>query len=357
MNGAYPEQLFATRFRVQRFTGTPFRTAADAVRHLTAFQAQDYPGAKWSLGMRVARATDASIDAALNAGKIIRTHLLRPTWHLVTPEDLRWLLALGAPQVKRIMSYSHGHVGLTPKHFRTATKLLETELRAGNHLTRPEIAGMLAAAKLKGGARWLAHLILELEQEGLICSGRLKGKQQTYALVDEWVRPGPRYDRAESVARLARRFFESHGPATWKQFTWWSGLTMKEALGAREALEGLRVEMIGGVEWISPRSRSTSSQKPGAFLIPEYDEVLTGWAEIGIPRSIADRRKGKPSFTFDRPILIAGAWRGNWRRTLGAERVDLELERLGRWTAKEEGMVRKEGARLAKFLGVPVVVR
>ena len=357
MRSAPPSDVLDTRLRHQRLLGTPFRTVADAVRSLGAFQAQDYPGAKWSLGMRVARATDATIDAALDAGKIIRTHLLRPTWHFVAPDDLRWILALGAPQVKRIMSYSHRHVGLTAKTFTRAARVLERELARGRHRTREEVAALLAEEGMSGDGRWLAHLLLELEQEGLICSGKLKGKQQTYALVDEWVKPGPKVGRAEGVGRLAERFFRSHGPATWKQFAWWSGLTLKEARGGRAALDGLKIVTIDGTEWISPPGRPATRDPRQAFLIPEYDELLTGWAEIGIPRLMSDRRKGKPSFTFDRPILIAGTWRGNWRRTLGGRQVDLELERFGKWSAKDEGAVRREGERYARFIGMPVVVR
>lgn len=358
MSGSSPADLLTTRLRLQRFIGTPFRTAADAVRSLGAFQAQDYPGAKWSLGMRVGRATDASIDAALSAGKIIRTHLLRPTWHFVAPEDLRWILALGAPQVKRLLSYQHRELELDAKVVAKAARLIANGLAGGTHLTRDSVGEVLARGRLVCDGRRLAHLLLELEQEGLICSGRLQGKQQTYTLVDEWVAPGPSFTREESVVRLARRFFAGHAPATWTQFTWWSGLTRTETREVRDLLrKELEVERIGNVEWLGGPQRSTKVQQPIAFLIPEYDEILTGWAEIGIPRSIADRRKGKPTSTFDRPILIDGTWRGTWRRTMGAKQVALELERFGRWSVKEEGAVERERERYSRFIGMPVVIR
>jgi hypothetical protein len=348
--------LLTTRLAVQRLTGTPFRTAQEAVRFFGAVQAQDYPGAKWSLGMRVKDATDRTIDAALAAGKIIRTHVLRPTWHFVTPEDLRWMLALSAPQVNRLGSYQYQELELGPKLFTKVHTLLQRGLAGGQQLTRAEVAQLLARGKIVGDGRRVAHILMEAELAGLVCSGAPRGKQQTYALVEEWVAPGPRYTRAEAVALLAQRFFASHGPATLKQFAWWSGLTVTEARKGREALRGVESEAVNGVEWISPLSRSTTDQKPTTLLIPEYDEVLTGWADIGIPRSIADRRRGKPTNTFDRPILYGGKWVGTWRRTIGPRVVGLELELFGRSSESARSALAREVARYEAFLGRKVAV-
>jgi hypothetical protein len=158
------------------------------------------------------------------------------------------------------------------------------------------------------------------------------------------------------VIELAQRFFASHGPATMKQFAWWSGLTVKEARMARESLKGVESEELSGVEWTWPRSRSARSQKPTALLIPEYDELLTGWADIGIPRTMADRRRGKPTNTFDRPILYGGKWVGTWRRTLGAKRVTIEIERFGKVSPGIEKALRREAGRYAAFIGMPVAL-
>ena len=344
-----------TRLQIQRLTGTPFRSAADAVRFFGAVQSQDLHGAKWSLGMRVQDATDAALDAAIGAGKIIRTHVLRPTWHFVAPEDLRWMLALSAPQVKRSLSYQYGALELDDKLFRRTFRILEQGLAGGAQLTRPEVAALLARGKITGDGRRIAHILMEAELAGIICSGAPKGKQQTYALVEEWVAPGPAYARSEAIHELARRFFTSHGPATWKQFAWWSGLTRRETLEALEMLKPeLECDSIDGVEWLSPPSRSTRNQRPATLLIPEYDELLTGWAEVGIPRSIADRRKGRPTNTFDRPVLHDGTWVGTWRRTIGNRRVTLEVERFGTWTRAMEKGVREAAERYAAFVGVPV---
>jgi hypothetical protein len=352
----YPGALLA-RLQTQRLTGTPFRTPQEGVRFFGAVQAQDYPGAKWSLGMRVRNASDAAIDAALSGGKIIRTHVLRPTWHFVAPEDLRWMLELSAPQVNRIGSYQYKELELDQRLFRKVHALLRQGLAGGRHLTRKEVAALLARGKITGDGRRIAHILMEAELAGMVCSGALQGKQQTYALVDDWVAPGPRYARADAVVRLAQRFFASHGPATMKQFAWWSGLPRRETLEALEALrESFACERIDGVEWISPPGRSTRHQRPTTLLIPEYDELLTGWAEIGIPRSIADRRRGRPTNTFDRPVLHGGEWVGTWRRTLGPKRVVLEIERFGKARPGLEKALRGEAERYARFLGLPATL-
>src|ERR1041385_3729472 len=230
--------ILRTRLGIQRLTGTPFRTPQEAVRFFGAFQAQDLHGAKWSLGMRVKGAPDASLDAAIGAGKLIRTHVLRPTWHFVAPEDLHWMLALSAPQVTRIMSYQYPALELDGKLFARVYRILERGLAGGNHCTREEVKGLLARGKITGDVQRIAHILIEAEMAGVICSGRPNGKQQTYTLVEEWVPRGPQYARAEAVGVLAQRFFTSHAPATWKQFAWWSGLTLKEARLGIEALKG-----------------------------------------------------------------------------------------------------------------------
>jgi hypothetical protein len=352
---SYPIDLLPRRLAIQRLSGTPFRTAPEAVRFFGVVQAQDHLGAKWSLGMRVRNATDRTLDAALAAGTIIRTHVLRPTWHFVAPEDLRWMLALSAPQVNRLGSYQYRELELGPKLFTKVHALLERVLAGGRHLTRAEVAKELERGRIVGDGRRIAHILMESELAGVVCSGAPKGKQQTYALVEEWVAPGPRYARADAVVLLAQRFFTSHGPATMKQFAWWSGLSRRQTL---EALETLRktceCETVDGVEWFFVPQRSTSRQEPTARLIPEYDEVLTGWADIGIPRSIADRRRGKPTNTFDRPILYGGKWVGTWRRTIGPKRVVIEIERFGKFSPAIEKALRAEAERYAAFVGMSV---
>ncbi|HTK57292.1 MAG TPA: winged helix DNA-binding domain-containing protein [Gemmatimonadales bacterium] len=352
-------RLLLERFRVQRLHGTPFPTTAAAVGALCCVQSQDPLGAKWSLGMRVKGATDASIDRDYDAGKFLRTHILRPTWHYVLPEDIRWILALTSPHVLRANRTQEQRLGLTGKVLARCEQVIGKALEGGKHTTREGLGAALARAGIKAEGQKLAYVMMALELNALICSGAMQGKQHTYALLEERAggrRTGERIVREEAVAELLRRFVAGHAPATLKQFCWWSGLKLTEARKAREALkDSLAIESIDGTEWVSSPSRTTKSQQPAAHLIPEYDEVLVGTADIGIPRLMADRRiPGRTTNTFDRPLLIGGEWVGTWRRTVGPKRVVLEVERFGRFTREQAGAVEQAVAKYEAFVGLEV---
>lgn len=354
-------RILLERFRVQRLHGTPFTTAAEAVGALCCVQSQDPLGAKWSLGMRVKGATDASIDRDNNAGKFLRTHILRPTWHYVLPADIRWILELTSPHVLRANRTQEKRLGLDGKVLARCEQAIGKALEGGNHTTREGLGKVLARAGIKAEGQKLAYVMMALELNAVVCSGAMQGKQHTYALLEERAGKGRKggegkTGRAEGMAELLRRFVAGHAPTTIKQFCWWSGLKLKEAREAREALKSeFDREIIDGVEWLRARAGSTKSQKPEAHLIPEYDEVLVGTADIGIPRLMADRRiPGRTTNTFDRPLLIGGEWVGTWRRTVGPKRVVLEVERFGRFTRVQAEAVEQEIARYEVFVGLEV---
>ena len=250
-------------------------------------------------------------------------------------------------------------MGLDAKVLARCEKVVAKTLEGGNHTTREGLGTALARAGIRAEGQKLAYVMMSLELNAVVCSGAMQGKQHTYALLEERAggkRTGERMGREEAVAELLRRFVIGHAPTTIRQFCWWSGLTLTEARKAREALkDSLEVESIDGTEWISFPSRSTKSQKPSAHLIPEYDEVLVGTADIGIPRLMADRRiPGRTTNTFDRPLLIGGEWVGTWRRAVGPKRVVLEVERFGRFTREQHSAVEKAVARYETFVGLEV---
>jgi hypothetical protein len=311
--------------------------------------------------MRVKGATDASLDRDYNAGKFLRTHILRPTWHYVLPADIRWILELTSPHVLRANRTQERRLGLDAKVLARCEQVIGKALEGGNHTTREGLGTALARAGIKAEGQKLAYVMMALELNAVVCSGAMQGKQHTYALLEERAGKGKRggagkRSREEMVAELLRRFVAGHAPTTVRQFCWWSGLTLKEAREAREALKSaFDSEVIDGVEWLRTRAGSTKSQKPEAHLIPEYDEVLVGTADIGIPRLMADRRiPGRTTNTFDRPLLIDGEWVGTWRRTVGPKRVVLEVERFGRFTREQAGAVETAVTRYGAFVGLDV---
>src|SRR5688500_3869884 len=261
-----------------QFLARPSRGAVvDLIRTLGAVQAQDYPGAKWALGQRVAGATDASIEALFTEGAVLRTHVLRPTWHFVAPEDIRWLLALTGPRVAAAMASYNRKLELTPDVFHRSHDTLARALEGGKHLTRAELGDSLARAGIVARSQRLGHLMMQAELDAVICSGPRRGKQFTYALLDERVAPASTRDRDESLLDLTLRYFSTRGPATTADMSWWSGLGMSDVRrGIEMAGKELRnLEIDGRPHWVVA-GRRTRAARPSAHLLPNYDEYFIG---------------------------------------------------------------------------------
>ena len=244
------------RFRLhnQFLSQTEFTEPGAVVAALGAVQSQDYAGGKWALAQRLKNATtDAAIDKAFNDGKILRTHILRPTWHFVAPEDIRWMLALSAPRVHTANGFMYRQQGLDGTIIKKSYNVLEEALQGGNSLTRSELGSAFEKAGIKAaeGIR-LGYFIMSAELDAIICSGPRRGRQFTYALLEERAPKVRAWKREEALAELTRRYFATRGPATLHDFTWWSGLTMAEA---KKGIEAEVVEMDGimsHVDYILP---------------------------------------------------------------------------------------------------------
>ncbi len=200
----------------------PFDQPNEVVAWLGAVQAQEYGHAKWALGMRLPGATDVDVERAIAEGSILRTHVMRPTWHFVTSADIRWMLELTGPRVHALNAYYYRQQGLDDALFARSNAVLAKALAGGNYLTRPELQAALAGAGIvaDGGLR-ASYLMMRAELDMLICSGPRRGKQFTYALLDERAPAASSLPRDEALAELTRRYFTSHGPATLKDFAWW----------------------------------------------------------------------------------------------------------------------------------------
>ncbi len=243
----------------QRLTGCPFEQPEEVVRWLGAVQAQDYLAAKWALGLRLKEPTDASLDAAFNKGILLRTHVMRPTWHFLTPEDIRWMLALTAQRVHAANGTMYRKLELSPAMLTHCTDVLVKAMAGGRAFTREALRGVLEKAGIEVGiGQRLAYILMNAELNGEICSGPRRGKQFTYMLLDERALPARILARDEALAELVRRYFVSHGPATIQDFTWWSGLTVAEArLGLDGVKSQLVEESIGGKAYFFSSSAPT----------------------------------------------------------------------------------------------------
>jgi len=308
--------LLRLRLRNQRLTGPPLPTPEAVVAWFGAVQAQDYSGARWAVALRTRAATERAVDRACDAGAIIRTHVLRPTWHLVLPADLRWMLALTAPRVNQAMTYYNRVLELDDRVFGRANAVLARAL-AGKQLTRTELGRALVAAKIAAPAQRLGHLLMRAELDAVICSGARRGKQATYALVDERCPRVAPIDRDDALGRLATRYFTAHGPARVADFAWWSGLTTADARRAI-AIAALPSRELDGephhlVAAPTPRAAAT------LHLLPNFDEYLVAYKHRAatlhdaIPAAL-----GPPNALLAKYVVVLdGRVVGAWRRTLG----------------------------------------
>lgn len=214
--------IAAIRLQAQQISGTRLKGAAETVSWMGALQAQDFNMSKWAIGARLPGITERGVEVALENGSILRTHLLRPTWHLVSAGDIRWMLALTGPRIKAGMASRNRQLGLTPEIFSHSNKTIEKALAKDGHQTREELVAQLHKAGIATDNNRASHLLMHAELEGLICSGKAKGKAQTYALLDERVAETKTLHQEEALASLAQTYFTSRGPATIYDFSWWS---------------------------------------------------------------------------------------------------------------------------------------
>jgi hypothetical protein len=314
--------LLRLRLHNQQITDSRQRKPQDVVSTMVAMQAQEYAMAKWAIALRMkGTPTDADIERAFDAGEILRTHVLRPTWHFVAPADIRWLVELTAPRVHAASAYMYRQVDLDAAVFKRSDAVIVRALMAEGCLTRTALQAALAKSRVKAEGPRLAYLIMHAELEGLICSGPREGRQFTYALLETRAPHAKNLKRDEALAELSRRYFASRGPATAQDFACWSGLTVTDARAGVESL-GSEFERatIGGKTLVFRPIRTTPRDPSGfAFLMPDYDEY---------GMSYKDRSALSPParLAFNRMIVVDGQIVGSWRRSLSANAVSIEAD-------------------------------
>ena len=307
--------VVSQRLDNHKLSSSEFKKPVDVVRWLGAVQAQDFNGAKWALALRMRATTDADVEEAFNDGQILRTHLMRPTWHFVAPEDIRWLLQLTAPRINVRCGPNYRKYELDNATLKRSNKVLTRALQGGKHLTRSVLKKVLNQAGIfADDTVRMAHILLRAELDGVVCSGPRAGKQFTYALLEERVPVTSLLTRDEALARLTQRYFTSHGPATLQDFIWWSGLTAADARHGVELVDRhLRKELIDEKVYLSPRA--VKMQKPAhtAHLLPAYDEYTVAYKDR---QTLFARHNGITTWGLLGPIVILdGRVVGSWKRT------------------------------------------
>jgi hypothetical protein len=353
-------EIAQQRLLNQQIARTRFTKPDEVVGWLGAVQAQDYAGAKWALGLRLQTATDSAIDRAFADGTILRTHLLRPTWHFVTPSDIRWLLALTAPRVHAANAFMVRRLELDSETFKRSNAALTRALQGGQQLTRDELQAVLQAAGIatESGLR-LAYLMMFAELEGLICSGARRGKQFTYALLEERAPQARTLERDVALSELASRYFISRGPATVQDFAKWSGLTLSDARhGLASVSSQLREERIEGqAYWLSPSTPTGQAGSPTAHLLSIFDEYISGYKDrSAIADADASARLSALGNGLGYILVVDGKIVGTWKRRLKKGVISLELKLFTQLTEAENQAIALAAQRYGQFLELPVVL-
>lgn len=355
-----PLDIAHQRLQNQRLIGTPCERPEDVVRWLCAVQAQDYAGAKWAVALRTRGATNAAVDRAFDAGTMLRTHVLRPTWHFVMPADIRWLLELTAPRVNAANAHYYRKLELDDAVFAHSNALLAGALHGGKELMRTELARVLHDGGIAASGLRLAYLIMRAELDAVLCSGALRGKQFTYALLDERVPTTAKLARDEALAALTRRYFASHGPATLRDYAWWSGLTAAEArAGVEMAAPHLLHESVGGkTYWRTPPATTAAVEHPTVHLLPNYDEHLIAYRDHSASFDAALLQDLDPQndALLGHIIVLNGQVIGGWRRTVKKQEIVIETKLLVALGTAEFAALRVAADDYGRFMDLPVTL-
>lgn len=350
------------RLQNQKLSTTTFKRPEQVVDWLGVVQAQDYAGAKWAVAQRTKGLRDADLDQALADGSILRTHILRPTWHFVTPKDIRWMLKLSAPRILAQSASYFRNSRLDKAIFKRSNAVLIKALQGGKQLTRTELVSILRKNGIASAdLLQFTYLLVYAELEGILCSGGRQGKHSTYALFEERVPPAKALEHDLALAELAKRYFTSHGPATLKDYTWWSGLSPKDA---RDGLEMIKLQLHHEVindttYWFSGSAKATKEKNPKVYLLPNYDEYTVAYIDRSAMYDTQHNKKldARGNFLFNNVIVLNGQVVGTWKRTINKSAVIVELNPFFGLSKPEKQAVESVIEQYSIFMNMPVTFK
>lgn len=322
-----PQQIALLRLFNQQIAATQFNTASDLAGWMGALQAQDYAMVKWALGLRLPDSNLATVETAIQRGEILRTHLLRPTWHLVAASDIHWLLALTAPHIRALLRAAQRDKELSDSLVAQSNSILENAFSERPFLSREELVAQLTKNGIATDENRASHLLMHAELAGILCSGATIENKHTYALLEKLVPKPPSLVREEGLATLARRYFSSHAPATLQDFAWWSGLPARDA---RQALEMVKSEFVAeniGAQtyWFTTSLVPPTFDAEKVYLLPAFDEFIISYKDRGASLPVEYQNKMISSNGIFRPVVVInGQVCGIWKRAFKKDRVSVE---------------------------------
>lgn len=350
--------LAAWRMHTHHLWGTPFARPDEVVRRFGAMQAQEFAPAKWAIGQRATRAIDPAVEQLYASGELVRTHVVRPTWHFVHRDDIRWMLAATKARVHQLNGTYYRRFGVDGDTFAQAVELFSKALRGGNELTRKELAEVLRSNHIEvASGLHMSYVLMRAELDAVIVSGTVGGKAPTYASFDDRVPETRSLPDEEALAELTRRYFLSRGPATLKDYVRWSSLTVAEA---RQGLAAVRSELesarIGAREyWYGTAASGRPPTSPRVDLVQGYDEYVMSYSDSkDVIHPLGPVRSGPIDLNvYVHAILVDGLVAGHWRLVRSPKEVIAELVLRDPQAMPEAAAIDAAVARLGAHFQLP----
>lgn len=330
------------------------------VRWFGAMQAQEFAIARWSIGQRTRAESAKAVDRAFRDGIIVRTHVVRPTWHFALATDLRWLLAASAPRVHALNAYPYRLCAIDGRVASKTQRVLARALEGGKELTRVELGQALERAGIEATGMRLGYVLMRAELDGVIVSGALRGKQRTYAAFDERVPPAPAVDTDWALSELTRRYFVARGPATVRDYARWGSFTLREARRCLEMIQmNLEREEVGGrTYFFDPNIPSVRVKSPAVDLVQCYDECIMSYSES--KDMLRPRTAVKANLVdggYFHAILLDGRLAGHFRLADDGGKLIFRARFHRSFNRSERRALDAAIDRYGRFTGVSVVSR
>ncbi len=342
------------RLYSQQIEHSRLKTPSKIVAWLGAVQAQDYAGAKWSMGLRLPGSTDAGIEQAIADKIIVRTWVLRGTLHFVAAADIRWMLALIAPRVITGNTRRYKELDLDARTLARSNAVLAKAFPGGQQLTRTALLAILEQNGISTQGQRGVYMLQRASLDGLICQGVMQGKDSLFRLLDDSFPKIKTLERGEALAELAKRYFTSRGPATLQDFVWWSGLLVADARAGLEAVKSQLVQetMNDQTYWRSRSQPTAQNSSPTAYLLPGFDEYLLGYKDRSASLDEPRYKRSTPTNGMLPPtIVIDGRVVGIWKRTFKKDAVVIAPNPFAPLTAAERQALTAAARRYGEFLG------
>jgi hypothetical protein len=352
------QDIAVQRLHSQQLERTNLKLPGDVLIWLGVVQAQDYAGAKWSLGLRLPKCTDADVEQAIADKSILRTWVLRGTLHFVAAGDIHWLVALVAPRIIAGNTRRYKELELDEQTLIRSNDLLTKALQGPNQLNRTALLTILNQNGISTEGQRAAYMLQRASLDGLICQGAMHGNKPTFMRLDE-LPPSRMMERDEALAELAWRYITSRGPATLQDFIWWSGLSVADARAGMDSVQSQFIqEMLDGQTYWWPSSMPpVQDNSQTVYLLPGFDEYLLAYKDRSASLDTPHYKRMTPTNgMLPATIVINGRVMGIWKRTFKKDTVLIALNPFNPLTTAEQDSLNIAAHRFGEFLDMSVVL-